>query len=131
MLLYVLTIYFFAFAIIGFIRNYDWLASLFKKYVKPFLTWRILVCYLPFWFLATGWAWLFSIVGKGWIKGVAIGWLAFLWLPCCPEKLITIPLSIWLHTKLFPKHSIPKTLTSTLEKEKSKLKNKRKDNSYV
>lgn len=129
MLLYVLTIYFTIFILLGIIR---WRHLIYKMwlYVKPFLTWRIIVCYLPFWFLASGWAWLFSIIGKGWIRGIAISWLAILWLPCCPEKVVTIPLSIWLHKKLFPKHSIPTTLTETLNKEKSKLAKKRGEN-YV
>lgn len=88
-------------------------------YIKPFLTWRILVCYLPFWFLASGWAWLFSVIGKGVLRGIAIGWLTFLWMPWCPEKLITIPLAIWLHKKLFPRHSTA-ALDQMLEKEKKK-----------
>ena len=99
-------------------------------HIKPFLTWRIIVCYLPFWFIATGWAWLFSIIGHGWLRGIAIGWLTFMWMPWCPEKLVTIPLAIWLHKKLFPRHSIPTTLTETLNKEKSKLAKKRGEN-YV
>lgn len=94
-------------------------------HIKPFLTWRILICYLPFWFIASGWAWLFSIIGHGWIRGVAIGWLTFLWMPWCPEKLITIPLAIWLHKKLFPRHSTAH-LDQLLEKEKAKNDRKHK-----
>lgn len=121
-LLNVLITYFFFFSLVQIYRNWNYLVFLFKKYIKPFLTWRILVCYLPFWFLATGWAWLFSFIGKGWFRAVAIGWLTFLWMPWCPEKLITIPLAIWLHTKLFPNHSVPKHLTEALEQERKKLK---------
>ena len=102
--------------------------ELFIKYIKPFCTWRILVCYLPFWFLASGWAWLFSFIGKGWLRGIAISWLTFLWMPFCPEKLITIPLAIWLHKKIFPKHSTT-SLDEMLEKEKNnKILRKEKDN---
>jgi hypothetical protein len=91
-------------------------------YVKPFLTWRIIVCYLPFWFLATGWAWVFSVIGKGWFRAFAISWLGIMWLPCCPEKIITIPLAIWLHIKIFPNHSVPKILQQKLTEEKGKFR---------
>lgn len=122
----ILNIYFLCCSCTGFCKNYNWLAGLFNKYIKPFLTWRILICYLPFWFLATGWAWLFSVIGRGWLRGAAITWLGILWLPICPEKVVTIPLAIWLHTKIFPKHSVPKVLTETLKNEKQKLKKAKK-----
>jgi hypothetical protein len=38
-------------------------------------------------------------------------------MPWCPEKLITIPATIWLHKKLFPKHSTA-TLDTLLANEK-------------
>ena len=85
--------------------------------IKPFLTWRILVCYLPVYFISTGWAYLASVFASGWLQGVAIGWLAFLWMPFCPEKLVTIPITIWIHKKLFPKQSCTE-LYKVLEKEK-------------
>lgn len=126
MSLYVLTVYFTLFIIVATIRNRHIIYKMWL-YIKPFLTWRIIVCYLPFWFIATGWAWLFSFIGKGWLRATAITWLGILWLPFCPEKVITIPLAIWLHTKLFPKHSVPTVLTETLNKEKSKLKKRGKN----
>ena len=124
LLIYIILItitYFFMYIILSIIRFRHELYIIWL-YIKPFLTWRIIVCYLPFWFLATGWAWVFSVIGKGWFRGVAIGWLTFLWMPWCPEKLITIPLAIWLHTKIFPNHSTPHILNKHLEEEKSKFK---------
>lgn len=91
----------------------------FWKIVKPFLSWRILVCYLPFWFIATGWAYILLAIGNAWCKGVAGTWLGIMWLPFCPEKLITIPLAIWLHKKLFPNKST-NDLEEILKKEKDK-----------
>ena len=122
MSLYVLTIYFTLFIIVATIRNRHTIYKMWL-YIKPFLTWRIIVCYLPFWFLATGWAWVFSAIGKGWLRSFAITWLGILWLPICPEKIITIPLAIWLHIKIFPNHSVPKELEKKLAEEKSKFKN--------
>ena len=120
----VLCAYFFLVASLQVIRHFETLKRLFITYIKPFLTWRILVCYLPFWFLATGWAWLFSFIGKGWFRAVAISWLTFLWMPWCPEKLITIPLAIWLHKKLFPKHSTAH-FDNMLKEEKEKFKQRK------
>lgn len=105
-------------------RHFQDLRQLFVTYIKPFLTWRILVCYLPFWFLATGWAWVFSAIGRGWLRGAAITWLGILWLPICPEKVVTIPLAIWLHKKLFPNHSTAH-LDKMLEEEKKKIKERK------
>lgn len=88
--------------------------------IKPFLTWRILVCYLPVYFISTGWAYIASVFARGWLQAFAISWLAFLWMPFCPEKLITIPITIWLHKKLFPNHSTAQ-LDEVLEKERQSL----------
>ena len=103
------------------VRNFDYLTYLFHRYIKPFLTWRILVIYLPIWFLASGWSMVGIAIGKGWFKAVSISWQAFLWTPICPEKLVTIPLTIWLHKKIFPNHSTA-NLDNILKQEKNKLK---------
>lgn len=64
-------------------------------------------------------------IGNSWWKAIGGGWLAFLCMPWCPEKLITIPLAIWLHKKLFPKHST-KDLDNILEKEKASVRRRNK-----
>ena len=95
--------------------------------IKPFLSWRILVCYLPFWFIFTGWTYVALAIGNTWWKTASGVWLAWMWMPWCPEKLITIPLTIWLHKKLFPKHSTS-DLDSMLEKEKASVRGRNKKN---
>lgn len=95
------------------------------KIIKPFLSWRILVCYLPFWFLFTGWTYVALAIGNTWWKTASGVWLAWMWMPWCPEKLITIPLTIWLHKKLFPRHSTS-DLDSMLEKEKASVRGRNK-----
>lgn len=40
-------------------------------------------------------------IGLNWFTRAASVWLSILWLPGTPEKLITVPIAIWLHTKLF------------------------------
>lgn len=95
------------------------------KIIKPFLSWRILVCYLPFWFVFTGWTYVALAIGNTWWKTASGVWLAWMWMPWCPEKLITIPLTIWLHKKLFPRHSTSE-LDSMLEKEKASVRGRNK-----
>ena len=38
-----------------------------------------------------------------WMKGVAGAYLAFLWLPITPEKIVTVAITILLLRVLFPK----------------------------
>ena len=81
-------------------------------YIRPFLNWRFLVSYLLPFCIINGWAWvgaaLMTVWGPNWFTTAATAWLAFLWLPTTPEKLITIPMAIIIHTKLFGKRD-PKT----------------------
>ena len=74
-------------------------------YLKPFLDWKFLVSYLIPFSLINGWAWigtiLMPIIGSNWFTIAASTWLAILWMPCTPEKLITIPMAIWIHHLLF------------------------------
>lgn len=100
------------------------------KTIKPFLTWRILICYLPFWMLFTGWTYVALAIGNAWWKTAAGVWLAWMWMPWCPEKLITIPLTIWLHKILFPNKSTTE-LDRILEKEKINSRSVRDRNKKV
>lgn len=76
-----------------------------KTYISPFLNWRILVIYVPIWFLMSGWTYLFIYLGTrhhvGWMLAAGTFWATVLWLPFTPEKLITIPLTLYLYVKLF------------------------------
>ena len=76
-----------------------------KTYISPFLNWRILVIYVPIWFLMSGWTYLFIFLGTkhniGWMLAAGTFWATVLWLPITPEKLITIPLTMLVYVKLF------------------------------
>lgn len=82
-----------------------------KTYIAPFLNWRILIIYVPIWFIMSGWTYLFIYLGTrhhvGWMLAAGTFWATILWLPFTPEKLITIPLTLYLYVKLFG-HSDPK-----------------------
>ena len=74
-----------------------------KTYIAPFLNWRILVIYVPIWFLMSGWTYLFIYFGTrhhvGWMLAAGTFWATILWLPITPEKLITIPLTLYLYIR--------------------------------
>lgn len=63
----------------------------------------------------------------GWMIGIAGAYLAFLWLPVSPEKLVTLALALGLLRWLFPNDQ--KTLAVLKDlyaKAKAAVKNKRK-----
>ena len=74
-----------------------------KTYISPFLNWRILIIYLPIWFIMSGWTYLFIYLGTshhvGWMLAAGTFWATILWLPFTPEKLITIPLTLLIYVK--------------------------------
>lgn len=108
-------------------KRYKWVTELLIflwKKIKPFLTWRILIIYIPIWFVISGWSMVGIAIGHSWFRTVSISWQAFLWMPFCPEKLVTIPLTIYLHKKIFPNHSTS-NLENVLENEKSKARSQR------
>ena len=79
-------------------------------YLRPFVSWQFLVSYFIPFMLINGGAWIGSIllpiVGPNWFTVAATTWLAISWLPWTPEKLITIPIAIWIHTKLFGRKGV-------------------------
>ena len=89
-----------------------------KTYISPFLNWRILIIYLPIWFLMSGWTYLFSYLGTkhhiSWMLASGTFWATILWLPMTPEKLITIPLTLFIYVK-WVGHSDPKLEAMVIE----------------
>ena len=73
-----------------------------KIIIKPFLSFKVLMVYLPIYFLVTGWTFLALIPSMpNWYKIAAASWYATLWMPWMPEKLITFPLTIFIYKKIF------------------------------
>lgn len=73
-------------------------------YIRPFFNWKFLVSYsIPF-MITNGWAWIGVFLFpyyKNWFTITSVSWMAFLWAPFTPEKLVTIPMAIWIHTLIF------------------------------
>ena len=67
---------------------------------------RLLICVLIGWLITNGWSYVMFAVGTiceiEWMIAVSGAYLAFLWLPISPEKLVTIAIAIALLRWLFP-----------------------------
>ena len=76
--------------------------SIFSFALNP----RFLLCFGLAWIITNGWAYvalaLATLFKIGWLAAISGGYLAFLWIPGTPEKLITLAISIFLLRRLFP-----------------------------
>ena len=100
-----------------------------KKKLKIVI--ELLICLLIAWMITNGWAYILMGLGYlfswGWAKGIGTTYLAFLWMPFTPEKLITLPLAIFLQHLLFPKDRvIARYLKFKLYQIKKKLRKKKR-----
>lgn len=95
-----------------------------KKWVMFFLNPRLLLCFAIAWIITNGWCYIFTIVGAlckiSWMLIVGTAYMGFLWLPCTPEKIITILIAWYLMKWIFPKDE--KTI-GTLKTEFELIKN--------
>lgn len=77
-----------------------------KKAVQFIANPRLLVCLLIAWMITNGWSYIMFAAGTyfgiGWMTAVAGAYLAFLWLPISPEKIVTFAIAIALLRWLFP-----------------------------
>ena len=78
----------------------------FKTAVQFVLNPRLLLCFGIGWMITNGWSYVLlglgTWFGNEWMIGVASAYLAFLWLPVSPEKLVTVTIAIALLRWLFP-----------------------------
>ncbi len=67
---------------------------------------RLLSCILAAWFITNGWSYVMFVLGThyeiNWMIAVSGAYLAFLWLPVSPEKLVTFAIAIALLRWLYP-----------------------------
>jgi len=81
-----------------------------KKWLKTAISFlfnpRFLLCFGIGWMITNGWSYIIFSLGTWlqipWMIAVGGAYLAFLWLPISPEKLITVAIAIWLLKRLFP-----------------------------
>ena len=96
---------------------------------------RLLLCFGLGWIITNGWSYILLAVGtwlgSGWMMAVAGGYMAFLWFPFTPEKLITVAIAMALLRFLFPNDQktlgVLKNMYAKL-KEALRLKKEQKQN---
>ncbi len=77
-----------------------------KKIVQFILNPKLLLCIAIAWLITNGWSYI--LLGLGmlfeieWLTAVGGAYVAFLWLPVSPEKVVTLAIAIFLLKKLFP-----------------------------
>lgn len=77
-----------------------------KKIIQFIANPRLLLCFGIAWIITNGWSYILLSIGTffeiGWMIAVASAYLAFLWLPISPEKIVTVAISMALLRFLFP-----------------------------
>lgn len=111
--------------------NKQKIKAFFKKLIYLVFNPRFLFCFGLAWIITNGWSYI--LIGMGtvfeneWMIGIATGYLALLWLPFTPEKLITVAIAIFLLKLIFPNDK--KTLGVLREMRQSiKLKRETRKN---
>ncbi len=77
-----------------------------KKLLQFFANPRLLICVAAAWMITNGWSYVLFVLGtylqSEWMLAVSGAYLAFLWLPVSPEKLVTFTIAIALLRFFFP-----------------------------
>ena len=67
---------------------------------------RLLLCLGVGWIITNGWSYVFLAVGTAcditWMTAVAGAYMAFLWFPFTPEKVLTVIIAMFLLRWWFP-----------------------------
>lgn len=74
------------------------------KKIKPYMKWKMLLVFGSVWVLSNGIWYVLAFTPINipeWLRWFSRGYLAILYMPFTPEKIITIPFSIWLYKKIF------------------------------
>ena len=79
-----------------------------KQLIRLLLNWRFLICFGIAWMITNGWSYVLfalgTVTGSAWMLAVSGAYLAFLWLPISPEKIVTCAIALILVRFLFPRH---------------------------
>lgn len=109
-----------------------WLKTIIQFILNP----RLLLCFGIAWIITNGWAYITVAISAyfklEWLAAIAGGYLAALWIPFTPEKIITVIIAIFLLKLLFPndKKTLEKlhNMKEKTKEEIKKLKIKHKEN---
>ena len=106
-----------------------------KAIVQFILNPRFLLCFGLAWMITNGWSYVmmgFGVwFGIEWMMAVAGAYLAFLWVPLSPEKIVTCLIAMFLLKWIFPNDQKTLGVLKRLyEKYKLKKKNKKESEDY-
>ena len=80
--------------------------NIIKKIIQFILNPRLILCVGIAWMITNGWSYVMFGIGKWldikWMIAVGGGYLALLWLPMTPEKILTFLIAIGLLRLWFP-----------------------------
>ena len=108
-----------------------WIKTILEFCLNP----RLILCFGIAWIITNGWAYITLAISTwlriGWLMAISGGYLAALWVPFTPEKIITLIIAIFLLKRLFPndKKTLEKlyNMKEKAKEEIKKLKAKRKN----
>jgi len=101
---------------------------------------RFLLCFGIGWMITNGWAYIMLALGTWlgipWMMAVGGGYLALLWIPFTPEKIITVAIALVLLKLLFPNdektlgllHELYEKAKGKKEELKEKHESKKEEN---
>ncbi|MBQ8173987.1 MAG: hypothetical protein IJ009_01150 [Clostridia bacterium] len=95
-----------------------------------FLNPRFLLCFGIGWMITNGWSYLFLFFGLRfgitWMTAVGSAYMAFLWFPFTPEKILTLIIALFLLRLFFPNDKATlQVLRDMLTSENRKAKKKK------
>lgn len=107
-----------------------------KTAVEFILNPRLLLCFGLAWLITNGWAYITTVIAVWlkieWLGAIAGTYLAALWIPFTPEKIITVIIAIFLLKLLFPndKKTLKKlhNMKEKIKETAKNIKNKHKNN---
>ncbi len=103
-----------------------------KRLLILLLNWRFLICFGLAWMITNGWSYVLfalgTLTGSTWMLAVSGAYLAFLWLPISPEKVVTCAIALVLVRLLFPKHqkALSEQVKAIFKSDKPKKEKERK-----
>lgn len=102
-----------------------------KKFLWFFANPRLLLCVGLAWMVTNGWSYMLLGIGVvldiAWMQAVAGAYLAFLWFPFTPEKIVTVIIAIFLLRWLFPKDEKTLGILRNMMRKAKAKKKKRQD----
>ena len=73
------------------------------KHIKPYFTLRMFPIALTVWLAFNGiwYVFAFAPIFPHWFRIFSVSYLTILWLPCTPEKLIELPIILFIYRIIY------------------------------